>query len=447
MSTTTIDLVEKLSRLLDYREGDVRGKESRYLGDVPLSFIPPDTRKKLGDRLTNLNINFCALAVDALSERLRLSGFEIDGKPDLALWDAFTAAGMDAGASQVHSDALALGSSYVTVWSVAGVPTPSPEHPAQVVAQLDPLTKQPTAALKRWVADQRGYAVLYLPTEIVVLQSDSYVPTDATQPNGWSVGSIPSTGWTVTETLPNPLGRVPVVPFINAGRLSEPYGVSEMDSISDLNDAVIKLATDMLVTSESSAKPRRWAIGIELQIDEEGNAYDPWEGATTTAQSESPETKFGQFSASDLTAYKTAIEILVRQIGSLSGLPPQALGLNADSAMSADAIRAAEASLVAKAEQRQKTFGKSWSEVARLMVALRDNRDPATITVRPIWGDPASKSVAQEADAAVKLFQSGVLSRQETLARLGYSPDAIAKELRNAMAEAVLTKQLGSKAS
>ena len=438
-----LDEVQKLNTLLDVREGDVRGWENRYSGDVPLSFIAPDTRKKLGDRLTNLKINVCGLAVDALAERLRLQGFTVDGQPDLDLWQTFNAT-MDAGAGQVHLDALALGSSYVSVWADAGLPVALPEHPAQVVATTNPATRRVDAALKRWAQDGRAHAVLYKADRITILTSDSYVPADVTAPNAWSVGSIPSTGWSVTASVPNPLGVVPVVPFVNAGRLTEPYGVSEMAGIADLNDALTKLITDMLVTSESSAKPRRWATGIEVEVDEHGNAYDPWDGKTTTAQSESPETKFGQFTASDLSAYRNAAELIVRQIGALSGLPPQALGLHADSAMSADAIRAAEASLVAKAEQRQRLFGRSWAEVARLMVAIRDGRDPRTIRVEPIWGDPASRSTAQEADAATKLFSSAILSRRETLVSLGFPPEKIAEIEADIAREAALRQMLSA---
>lgn len=437
----TIEVVQSLSQALDTREGVVRGHEQRYAGDVPLSYIAPAVRAKLGNRLQSLSVNFCALAVDVLSERLRLTGFTVDGQTDLDLWTLFMKS-MSVGASQTHVDALALGSSYVSVWQADGVPSAWAEHPSQVIVRTDPLTRQPVSALKRWTADGRAYAMLYERDKITALQSNATVPAGA-----YAVGSISSTGWDVLSTTPNPLGRVPVVPFINAGRITDPYGVSEMASIADLNDALTKVMVDMLVTSEASAQPRRWATGIELDIEEttgdDGETtevvHDPWEGRTTTAQAEDAEAKFGQFSASDLSAYRTATEIIVRQIGALSGLSPQMLGLHSDSAMSADAIRAAEASLTSKAEQRQKIFGRSWCEVARLLVAIRDGRDPKTITVEALWNDPASRSVAQDMDAAVKGFSSGLVSRAGTLAKLGYSPQAIAKEERARAAEAVYT--------
>jgi hypothetical protein len=46
--------------------------------------------------------------------------------------------------------------------------------------------------------------------------------------------------------------------------LSRPFGESEIADMIPLADAVNKLATDMMVTSEYHAMPRRWATGIEV---------------------------------------------------------------------------------------------------------------------------------------------------------------------------------------
>lgn len=43
------------------------------------------------------------------------------------------------------------------------------------------------------------------------------------------------------------------------------------------------------------------------------------------------------------------------------------------------------------------------------------------------WADAATRSVAQEADAVVKLVQAGLQPREYALAKLGYSDDEIAK--------------------
>ena len=78
------------------------------------------------------------------------------------------------------------------------------------------------------------------------------------------------------------------------------------------------------------------------------------------------------------------------------------------------------------------------------MVAIRDGRDPRTIRVEPIWGDPASRSTAQEADAATKLFSSAILSRRETLVSLGFPPEKIAEIEADIAREAALRQMLSA---
>jgi hypothetical protein len=76
----------------------------------------------------------------------------------------------------------------------------------------------------------------------------------------------------------------------------------------------------------------------------------------------------------------------------------------------------------------------------RLAAAVRDRADPAAVDVHVRWNDPATRSVAQEADAVLKLVQAGVLSKSGALRRLGYSQSEVEQELydaeRDAMANA-----------
>ena len=445
MEVTPSALV-RLNQLLDARQAVVSSWAARRAGDVPLRYIAPDVRKKLGDRLSSLSINYGSLACSVVSERLRLNGATVNGAPDPALWSRWKASEMETGASQVHDLALSLGAAAVSVWvDTEGRVTPRVEHPSQVVWESDPATGDLVRVLKRWVdpESKRARAILYERDLITAYESDSFVPVDVTS---YNVGVVPSTGWRTVSTQPNPLGTPPFAIFVNLPTLENPYGTSEMESIADLNDALIKITTDLLVTSESSARPRRWATGIEIEIDDEGRALDPWDGKTTTAMSEAAESKFGQFAASDLTAYKTASEMLLRQLSALSGIPPYAVGLDSEQAASADAIRASESALVAKVEQRQRDFGPSWARVFRLMASIMYGQRFSDTTAEISFGDAASKSVAQEADAAVKLFQAGVLSRETTLRRLGLTDDEIERELRNVASEAVTRAVIGGAA-
>ncbi len=157
--------------------------------------------------------------------------------------------------------------------------------------------------------------------------------------------------------------------------------------------------------------------------------------------SESAEAKFGQLTAADLAGYEASVRVILGQIMAVSTLPAHYVGVFTDNPASADALRAAEASLTARAEARQDTFGRAWEQVARLMIAVRDGRDPNMIDdIRVQWADAATRSVAQEADAVVKLFQAGLLPQSAALAKLGYSDDEITA-IRSAKRAEVLDGQ------
>jgi hypothetical protein len=236
---------------------------------------------------------------------------------------------------------------------------------------------------------------------------------------------IPYTGWTAFETLDNSLGMVPVVPLLNRGRLLEVNGVSEMTDLLPLCDALTKLLSDLMVTSEYFSQPRRWATGLELieNPDVPGAFINPFSSdALRVWQAENPETKFGQFAQADLSSYRDAVAIIIRLIASLAALPPHFVGVIADSnPTSADALRAAEANLVARAAARQRSFGVCWSDVARLVIAVRDGIDTSDLDVEPIWASAETRSPAQEADAVTKLVQAGILPVSTALERLGFT--------------------------
>ncbi|MDP7728479.1 phage portal protein [Mycobacterium sp. TY813] len=216
-----------------------------------------------------------------------------------------------------------------------------------------------------------------------------------------------------------------------------------------IQDAINKLLLDMMVASEYAGRPRRYATGIELEekpvIDEDTGlpVVDPDTGDVVTAPtnpfggdesnrmmiSEDANSKFGSLPAADLKTFESGIRVLISQAMMVSGLPAHYVGLLQDSVTSADALRAAEAALVSRAEARQRLYGVGWEAVARLLVAIRDGVDPASVTARVVWSPADTRSQAQEADYAVKLFSAGILSKTATLRKLGFSEDEVKQEL------------------
>ncbi len=401
-----------------------------YTGTQPLAYLSPEAKTALGNRFGVMASNIPRLAVTALAERLRITGFS--GDP--ALWADWVRNDLDQTSGVAHREALLLGDSFVIVWADPfGRPRVTVESAKQVGVLTDPGSRQIVAALKRWEDTTRKTteAVLYLPDRIMRLRANQ-------------VGAVTAQGLATVEELANPLGVVPVVNLRNSDRILGEHGSSEIDDLKPLVDALNKSLADMMVTSEYVGRPRRWATGIELTedpvLDDEGNdtgdtvEVNPIPEGARAMISEAADAKFGQLAAADLGGYEASVRVLLGQIMAVSTLPAHYVGVFTDNPASADALRAAEASLTARAEARQQTFGRAWEQVAKLMVAVRDGRDPSMIDdIRVLWADAATRSVAQEADAVVKLYAAGLLPASYALGKLGYSDDEVA-EIRAARA-------------
>lgn len=424
---TTQSSTPLLTQLLQ-RLGEPVAKYSRldryYAGQQPLAFLSPEAKAALGNRFGVMVSNIPRLAVTALAERLRIVGFS-----DKDLWNDWIANNLDQLSGVSHKEALLLGDSYVICWAdSAGKPKITIESAKQVSVLKDPATREIVAAVKRWETKTTTEAVLYQPDKITRYRANA---TGAT-----------TQGFNTVATIDNPLGVVPVVNLRNSDRVLDDYGCSEIDDLVPLCDALNKVLADMMVTSEYVGRPRRWATGIELTerpvLDEDGNPVVDEDGMPVTEEenpipegsramiSENDAAKFGQLESADQTGYEASVRVLLGQIMAVSTLPAHYVGVFTDNPASADALRAAEASLTARAEARQATLGRAWEQVATLAIAIRDGIDPHTVSdVRVKWADAATRSVAQEADAVVKLYQAGVLPLSAALSKLGYSSDEI----------------------
>jgi hypothetical protein len=407
-----------------------------YAGRQELAFLSPEAKLALGNRFGRMSSNLPRIAVTALAERLRITGFS-----GADVWADWIRNDLDQTSAVAHREALLLGDAYVLVWSDRfGRPRVTVESAQQVAVLTDPGSRQIVAAIKRW-EDTRAKtteAVMYLPDSIVRLRADQQ-------------GAV-ANGFRVIDELANPIGTVPCVNLRNSDRIVDSHygmvfdwGVSEIDDLTCLVDGLNKLLTDLMVAAEYTARPRRFAVGVELTeepvLDAEGNPTgemvetNPIPEGNRAMISENEQAKFGQLPGADLTGYENAVGVLMQQIMAVSALPEHMVGITTDNPASADALRAAEASLTARAEARQQTFGRSWEQVARLMVAVSTGQDPNLIDdIRVQWADAATRSAAQEADAVTKLYQSGLLPASYALKKLGYSDDEIA-EIRSARAQ------------
>lgn len=415
--TTPEEWITYLALRHDSERAELEKYDRYYEGQQPLTYMHPEILREVQDRIAPVIIHWPQLVVDSVEERLDVEGFglpDADGADD-DLWRVWQANDLDEASQQAHVDALVMRRSYVSVGANeddADTPLVVPESPHEVFADVDPRTRKVRAALKRVCeADSTGsqivqYTTLYLPNETIWYEGSQPREIDRDQHN---------------------LGMVPVVPIVNRGRLQQAartptrtlnrLGRSELDAVIPLSDAACKIATDMMVAAEFVALPLRGIFGISPGdlVDGHGNQLTALQailGRLFTVGD--TEAKAFEFAAARLDNFGSALKQIAMLVASIAGLPPHYLGLATDNPASADAIRSAESRLVKRAERKQRAFGGSWEQAMRLVRRIQTGEwDPALLRLETEWRNAATPTVAQQADAAVKLHAEQVITTRQ----------------------------------
>ncbi len=250
---SNVDNLAGLIRKMDENRPALNKFDSYVNGTQALAFLAPEVAVATQGRLKALNVGWPRLVVQSVEERLDVSGFRTPGadKPDDSLWDLWQDSNLDEESQLLHLDSLIYGCGYALVWSdEQGKPRITVESPREVFAERNPGSRRVRYALKRWVEDQRGHAVLFAETQVFRFRTEAKM-TDPTFLDGFT------SDWKLSKTYPSPLGVVPIVPFPNKPRTGKPNGESELADLLPIFDALNKLNTDMMVSSEFAASPRR----------------------------------------------------------------------------------------------------------------------------------------------------------------------------------------------
>lgn len=401
--------------------------------------------------------NFVGLVQSSVQERLKVVGFRAGGGTsdamDDAAWAVWQASSMDGESGICHRDMTVYGRSYTMVGppsAPGGLPVITVESPLQMMHAYNPHNRRELrAALKVYVDELQGpniFAVLYLPDGIHYAKTNDSAPTPQVAPFFTSPGSdaagerlAKATGniaaltdlWTagaweidtdsgVDGADQNPIGVVPVVPFINRPDISR-MGFGEFEDVIDVQDRMNIVMLDRLVIGKMQAYRQRWAKGVSME-DQDGNPIDPFvPGVDLLWHVEDESAMFGDFQQSDLSGILSAIDADVSHLAAVSRTPPHYLIGKIVNA-SGDALKAAETGLVSKVSDRQTEAGESWEQTNRL-AALYQGREVGP-DAEVIWADAEARSMLEVAAAAVQRAAAGVPWRQR-MVDMGYTPQEI----------------------
>ena len=419
LSTNELGLIDALVAKLANHEYKNYLLETYYEGKNKLK----DLRISIPPQLTAVEtvVGWAGTAVDVLEERLDFEGYL--GGEDLGLNEIYNANELDLESSLAHRDALVYGTGFVVVGrGMDGEADPliTIESPKKMTAIYDIRTRRISAALLV-NRDTKGNPVtgsLYLPNETVFMAYS------------------PSRGWYEEARDVHNLGRVPVSAMPNNPRSGDPYGRSEITpAVRSYTDSAMRTLLGAEVAREFYSAPQRYILGADqdLFLDADGNPLNPWTvyqgrilGVPANEDGNIP--TVGQFQANSTQPYFEQIRAYAQLLAAETAIPASYLGFQTDNPASADAIRTMESRLVKRAERRQRQFGRTWSEVAKLAIQVRDGLTadqlpPELNSVRAVWRDAATPTRAAAADEAVKLIGSGVLlpDSEVTYNRIGLS--------------------------
>lgn len=380
-------------------------------GDHRMAFATSKYREAFAELLKPLRDDWISVIAEAPVERLAVEGFRMssmktgDETGDDAAWSLWQENGLDARAMLAHDEAVKFGAAYVAVNAPDGDEAPPmvilPATRAAV--EYDPVRPlRRTAGLHTWTdVDGSQHCRLWLPDE-------------------WAEwASTGSTGaWEPHDSGRNNISVVPVVPLPNRPTLRQPDGQSDITLVIPVQDAINKLLADLMVASEFGAYRQRWATGVEIPTDPDTGQplNEQWLASITRVwTSEEPDTRFGEFGATDLTNYSRPIELLVQHIAAQTRTPPHYL-MGTITNVSSEALRAAETGLVSRVRAKQATFGEGWEEAIRLAFAwLGDTERAADTSCEVMWRDPETRTEGERVDALVKLGSQNLAVPREAL--------------------------------
>lgn len=382
--------------------------------------------------ITTTIINIPRIAVDEPVLRQHVRGFYRAGdstKEDADLRAAWEANNLASESTVVHTDEKIFGRTFVSVGANPDSkdrPIISAEDPRQIGVEIDTRARRITAGLRLYRDEKdrgRTRGTLYLP------DSTTHIVRSRT-------------GWVIDEEYgrdEHGLGVVPLVGFIHCRRTGNVAGRSEMSDVIKMTEDVARLFSNMMTTADALATPGRWAAGVKKEdfVDRDGKPLPTWEAYITAIKATSnSDAKFGQFEAAQLSNFFETVNNVFAWCAAVLGLPTRYAGQQTVNPAAEGAIRADESRLIGRVERMNRFDGDSWSWVMGLEERFRTGSWGDPNSIRVLWRDPATPTVAQVGDVAVKYRSVGAISLEGMWDMLGWDEPRKAQERARLKAEA-----------
>jgi len=381
-------------------------KNKYYEGQIPLSEVNLGIALPQGMKGLEIGCSWGAKCVDVLAARSVFDGYVGENGESVSDLDSLVVGNnLIAEYQKACRDELKFGSTFATLSADEKIGCKirfhSPRTAAAVwdgaagriaagFAIID--TAKDNAEPTKWVPSLIN---LYTPDAVWILRRDG-------------------TRWSA-EWHSHRMGRPLMEPLIWNATSDKPFGRSRIkDPIRRLIQGYVRTIANASIGLEFATSPQKYLLGVtDEQFDAVVNDKFKQYVGSILAATANPETganpAFGQLQQGTIQPHVEMLKLLSAQFGAATGLSVTDTGVvNDANPTSADAITAANQTLVATAEALNTGNGKSLRTIALMAQAVAgsttmENLDEAKKAVYAHFKNPAMPSISVSADAAVKI--------------------------------------------
>jgi hypothetical protein len=358
------DLTEAFNAISGKRK-DLDTMFSYFDGPQPLKYSAEKLKELFDNSLTQFEINWCAVVVDAVLDRLELEGFQVTGDETASqkLTELFIRLHLDLEADEAHAASLATSQAYIIVWKDEGETVAYYNDPRMCHVFYEDANPRKKRFAAKWFnrADGRQEITLYYVDRLehwVSAKTSSSIDKES--------------AFAFENKEANPYGVIPVFDMKSPG---------EIFKIVTDQDAVNLLLSDMITAAEFGAIPQKYAIS---QADPGNIKNGPNMWAWLPANDgQGEQSQIGQFPPTNLANFSVEIDKLANAIAIITRTPKHYF-LNTGANISGEALLAMEAPLVKKAGKRQKKFGAQWQDIAAFIAQL-EGMNVTADKIKPLW--------------------------------------------------------------
>jgi hypothetical protein len=374
--------------------------ENYFRGHHRAPYTPETATREFKELVHRSTTNVTPLVVNTMTQRAFVDGFRpsatsVENAPQ---WEWWQANGMDSRQKSLYDEVAKHGYAGCMVTPGDPMPVIRPVSAREWWLGFEDYSDDfPFLGLKQ---PARRYKPMGTPEDI---RYDYEVWHVLDEQARWVVRVHGDKGVQVESRTIHNLGVVPIVPYRNNWDLTR-YPTGEIEPIIPVQDRTNQTVMDLLVAQTYAASPQKWATGMALPVDKNGEPLiDLRAWAKSLWMTSDENAKFGSLPEANLKNIVEAIEQCLRVYGLTSQTPPHYL-LGDLVNLSAEALLAADTTLSNKIKDRQIIWGEAHEQMFRLAGAAANDEAAANDQEAQVWWrDTEPRSIAQQVDALGKM--------------------------------------------